>query len=219
MENLIEELTAKNKEYIHSVTKQLILVGKSDEEVKEILNDILPQIIEGQKSGIIARKLLGAPTEFVAQYQPKVADRPVSEKNENPVLMWLDSSLLFLGFISLLNGVTALITSKAPVYGLITTILSAAVAGLVMYMMYRYFYRPKADNSRRTWNWKGFAATTLSVLLWITVTIFSGLLPTSVNLQLPAIALVIVGLVAFGVRWLLKRQFNIQSALVAQPRR
>lgn len=64
MENLIEELTAKNKEYIHSVTKQLILVGKSDEEVKEILNDILPQIIEGQKSGIIARKLLGAPTEF-----------------------------------------------------------------------------------------------------------------------------------------------------------
>ncbi|WP_217992853.1 DUF1129 family protein, partial [Bacillus cereus] len=63
------------------------------------------------------------------------ADRPVSEKNENPVLMWLDSSLLFLGFISLLNGVTALITSKAPVYGLITTILSAAVAGLVMYMM------------------------------------------------------------------------------------
>lgn len=64
--------------------------------------------------------------------------------------MWLDSSLLFLGFISLLNGVTALITSKAPVYGLITTILSAAVAGLVMYMMYRYFYRPKADNSRRT---------------------------------------------------------------------
>ena len=162
MENLIEELTAKNKEYIHSVTKQLILVGKSDEEVKEILNDILPQIIEGQKSGIIARKLLGAPTEFVSQYQPKVADRPVSEKNENPVLMWLDSSLLFLGFISLLNGVTALITSKAPVYGLITTILSAAVAGLVMYMMYRYFYRPKADNSRRSWNWKGFAATTLS---------------------------------------------------------
>lgn len=141
------------------------------------------------------------------------------KKNENPVLMWLDSSLLFLGFISLLNGVTALITSKAPVYGLITTILSAAVAGLVMYMMYRYFYRPKADNSRRTWNWKGFAATTLSVLLWIAVTIFSGLLPTSVNLQLPAIALVIVGIVAFGVRWLLKRQFNIQSALVAQPRR
>ena len=181
MENLIEELTAKNKEYIHSVTKQLILVGKSDEEVKEILNDILPQIIEGQKSGIIARKLLGAPTEFVAQYQPKVADRPVSEKNENPVLMWLDSSLLFLGFISLLNGVTALITSKAPVYGLITT--------------------------------------TLSVLLWIAVTIFSGLLPTSVNLQLPAIALVIVGIISFGVRWLLKRQFNIQSALVAQPRR
>lgn len=53
MENLIEELTAKNKEYIHSVTKQLILVGKSDEEVKEILNDILPQIIEGQNQELL----------------------------------------------------------------------------------------------------------------------------------------------------------------------
>ena len=56
-------------------------------------------------------------------------------------------------------------------------------------------------------------------LLYTSVTIFSGLLPTSVNLQLPAIALVIVGIISFGVRWLLKRQFNIQSALVAQPRR
>ncbi|KZK38127.1 DUF1129 domain-containing protein [uncultured Lactococcus sp.] len=219
MENLIEELTAKNKEYIHSVTKQLILVGKSDEEVKAILNDILPQIIEGQKSGIIARKLLGAPTEFVQQYQPKVADKPVSEKNENPGLMWLDSSLLFLGFISLLNGVMALFTSNSPVYGFVTVILSAAVAGLVMYLMYRFFYRPKADGVRQKWNWKGFLATTLSVLLWIAVTIFSGLLPVSINVQLPALALIIVGVVALGLRWLLKRQFNIQSALVAQPRR
>ncbi|WP_205271786.1 DUF1129 domain-containing protein [Lactococcus taiwanensis] len=219
MENLIEELTAKNKEYIHSVTKQLILVGKSDEEVKAILNDILPQIIEGQKSGIIARKLLGAPTEFVQQYQPKVADKPVSEKNENPGLMWLDSSLLFLGFISLLNGVMALFTSNSPVYGFVTVILSAAVAGLVMYLMYCFFYRPKADGVRQKWNWKGFLATTLSVLLWIAVTIFSGLLPVSINVQLPALALIIVGAVALGLRWLLKRQFNIQSALVAQPRR
>ncbi|MCL2112355.1 MAG: DUF1129 domain-containing protein [Streptococcaceae bacterium] len=219
MENLIEELTAKNKEYIHSVTKQLMLLGKSDEEIKTILNDILPQIIEAQKNGTIARKLLGTPTEFAQKYQPKVADKPVTEKNENPGLMWLDSTLLFLGFISVLNGIMAFVSSASPVYGFVTVVLSSAIAGLVMYMMYRFFYRPKADGARQKWNWKGFAATTVSVLLWIAVTVLSGLLPTSVNIQLPAIALIIIGIVAFGVRWLLKRQFNIQSALVSQPRK
>ncbi|AYG01560.1 DUF1129 domain-containing protein [Lactococcus allomyrinae] len=219
MENLIEELTAKNKEYIHSVTKQLMLLGKSDEEIKTILNDILPQIIEAQKNGTIARKLLGAPTEFAQKYQPKVADKPVTEKNENPGLMWLDSTLLFLGFISVLNGIMAFVSSTSPVYGFVTVVLSSVIAGLVMYMMYRFFYRPKADGTRQKWNWKGFAATTVSVLLWIAVTVFSGLLPTSVNIQLPAIALIIIGIVAFGVRWLLKRQLNIQSALVSQPRK
>ena len=56
MENLIEQLTAKNSEYVHNVTKQLMLLGKSDEEIKTILAEILPKIIEGQKEGILARK-------------------------------------------------------------------------------------------------------------------------------------------------------------------
>lgn len=219
MENLIEELTAKNKEYIHSVTKQLMLVGKTDEEIKIILNDILPQIIEAQKTGMLARKLLGAPTEFVQQYQPKTADKPVSEKNENPGLMWLDSTLLFLGFISILNGIMSFVSSTTPVYGFVTVVLSSAVAGLVMYMMYRFFYKPKADGSRQKWNWKGFTATVLAVILWIIVTMLSGILPKSINFSLPAIALLVIGIVAFGVRWLLKRQYNIQSALVSQPRK
>ncbi|RZI49586.1 DUF1129 domain-containing protein [Lactococcus kimchii] len=219
MENNIEELTGKNEEYIRSVTKQLMLIGKTDEEVKGILNEILPEIIEGQKNGILARKLLGAPTDFVHQYQPKTAVKKVNDKNEAAGLMWLDSALLFLGFISLLNGFTALLTSKEPVYRLVTTVLSAAVAGLVLYLMYRFFYRPKADGSRQQWNWKGFLATALAVLVWIGVTTFSNMLPESINLQVSAIVWIVIGALGLGARWLLKRQFNIQSALVAQPRK
>lgn len=219
MENNIEELTGKNEEYIRSVTKQLMLIGKTDEEVKGILNEILPEIIEGQKNGILARKLLGAPTDFVHQYQPKTAVKKVNDKNEAAGLMWLDSALLFLGFISLLNGFTALLTSKEPVYRLVTTVLSAAVAGLVLYLMYRFFYRPKADGSRQQWSWKGFLATALAVLVWIGVTTFSNMLPESINLQVSAIVWLVIGALGLGARWLLKRQFNIQSALVAQPRK
>ena len=86
MENLIEQLTAKNSEYVHNVTKQLMLLGKSDEEIKTILAEILPKIIEGQKEGILARKLLGAPMEFATQYKPEEdkVKRQETAKNESP---------------------------------------------------------------------------------------------------------------------------------------
>ena len=84
MENQIEQLTAKNSEYVHAITRQLMLAGKSDEEVKVILDEILPQILEAQKSGTLARKLLGTPTEFVAQYHEEGAkskDKPNGKGN------------------------------------------------------------------------------------------------------------------------------------------
>ena len=40
MENYIEQLTAKNSEYIHVVTRELVKIGKSDDEIKAILSDI-----------------------------------------------------------------------------------------------------------------------------------------------------------------------------------
>lgn len=142
MENLIEQLTAKNSEYVHNVTKQLMLLGKSDEEIKTILAEILPKIIEGQKEGILARKLLGAPMEFATQYKPEEdkVKRQETVKNESPFLMWLDSALLFFGVISVVMGLMGLFQPQASVYGLLTTLASSALAGLVMYWMYKYFY-------------------------------------------------------------------------------
>ncbi|MFZ2570619.1 MAG: DUF1129 family protein, partial [Streptococcus suis] len=56
----IKELTRKNQEFIHTATNQLIKDGKSDSEIKELLEEILPTIIENQKNGITARNLYGA---------------------------------------------------------------------------------------------------------------------------------------------------------------
>ncbi|MFV8214622.1 DUF1129 family protein, partial [Streptococcus pluranimalium] len=38
----LHQLTNKNQEFIHIATKQLIQDGKSDAEIKEILEGILP---------------------------------------------------------------------------------------------------------------------------------------------------------------------------------
>ena len=45
----LENLTKKNQEFIHIATTQLIKDGKSDEEIKALLEDILPSIRDAQK--------------------------------------------------------------------------------------------------------------------------------------------------------------------------
>lgn len=58
----LNQLTKKNQEFIHIATNQLIRDGKSDEEIKAILADVLPTIVENQKKGL-------PPVHFLAHQQ------------------------------------------------------------------------------------------------------------------------------------------------------
>lgn len=216
MENLIEQLTAKNSEYVHNVTKQLMLLGKSDEEIKTILAEILPKIIEGQKEGILARKLLGAPMEFATQYKPEEdkVKRQVTAKNESPFLMWLDSALLFFGVISVVMGLMGLFQPQASVYGLLTTLASSALAGLVMYWMYKYFYSAQRPQKKG----KGFAMLAVAMVAWAGVSVLVALLPKSINIVLAPYITIILGAVVLGIRFLIQRKFNVQSSMARQTK-
>lgn len=216
MENLIEQLTAKNSEYVHNVTKQLMLLGKSDEEIKTILAEILPKIIEGQKEGILARKLLGAPMEFATQYKPEEdkVKRQETAKNESPFLMWLDSALLFFGVISVVMGLMGLFQPQASVYGLLTTLASSALAGLVMYWMYKYFYSAQRPQKKG----KGFAMLAVAMVAWAGVSVLVGLLPKSINIVLAPYITIILGAAVMGIRFLIQRKFNVQSSMARQTK-
>ncbi|MDG6141847.1 DUF1129 domain-containing protein [Lactococcus formosensis] len=216
MENLIEQLTAKNSEYVHNVTKQLMLLGKSDEEIKTILAEILPKIIEGQKEGILARKLLGAPMEFATQYKPEEdkVKRQETAKNESPFLMWLDSALLFFGVISVVMGLMGLFQPQASVYGLLTTLASSALAGLVMYWMYKYFYSAQRSQKKG----KGFAMLAVAMVAWAGVSVLVALLPKSINIVLAPYLTIILGAAVMGIRFLIQRKFNVQSSMARQTK-
>ncbi|MGY3729642.1 DUF1129 family protein [Lactococcus termiticola] len=217
MENLsIDLLTGKNKEYIHSVTKQLVLAGKSDEEIKTILSEALPKIIEGQGNGLLAKKILGTPTEFVASLtadkkkaKPAAGSRVGS--NETPWLMWLDSSLLFLGFIMLLNGVMTMFTPRARVYGLTMAVVMAAMAGLVMYLVYRFFYSKAGSGNK--WSWKGVGLVLLATAAWFGLTLGASLLPASVNPSFNPWLMALVGVLLLVLKWWLKKRYDIRSAM------
>ena len=45
----IQKLTKKNQEFIHIATNQLIKDGKSDQEIKDILGNVIPELIEIRK--------------------------------------------------------------------------------------------------------------------------------------------------------------------------
>ena len=216
MENLIEQLTAKNSEYVHNVTKQLMLLGKSDEEIKTILAEILPKIIEGQKEGILARKLLGAPMEFATQYKPEEdkVKRQETAKNESPFLMWLDSALLFFGVISVVMGLMGLFQPQASVYGLLTTLASSALAGLVMYWMYKYFYSAQRPQKKG----KGFAMLAVAMVAWAGVSVLVALLPKSINIVLAPYITIILGAAVMGIRFFIQRKFNVQSSMARQTK-
>ena len=216
MENLIEQLTAKNSEYVHNVTKQLMLLGKSDEEIKTILAEILPKIIEGQKEGILARKLLGAPMEFATQYKPEEdkVKRQETAKNESPFLMWLDSALLFFGVISVVMGLMGLFQPQASDYGLLTTLASSALAGLVMYWMYKYFYSAQRPQKKG----KGFAMLAVAMVAWAGVSVLVALLPKSINIVLAPYITIILGAAVMGIRFLIQRKFNVQSSMARQTK-
>lgn len=216
MENLIEQLTAKNSEYVHNVTKQLMLLGKSDKEIKTILAEILPKIIEGQKEGILARKLLGAPMEFATQYKPEEdkVKRQETAKNESPFLMWLDSALLFFGVISVVMGLMGLFQPQASVYGLLTTLASSALAGLVMYWMYKYFYSAQRPQKKG----KGFAMLAVAMVAWAGVSVLVALLPKSINIVLAPYLTIILGAAVMGIRFLIQRKFNVQSSMARQTK-
>ncbi|WP_285123892.1 DUF1129 domain-containing protein [Lactococcus petauri] len=216
MENLIEQLTAKNSEYVHNVTKQLMLLGKSDEEIKKILAEILPKIIEGQKEGILARKLLGAPMEFATQYKPEEdkVKRQETAKNESPFLMWLDSALLFFGVISVVMGLMGLFQPQASVYGLLTTLASSALAGLVMYWMYKYFYSAQRPQKKG----KGFAMLAVAMVAWAGVSVLVALLPKSINIVLAPYITIVLGAAVMGIRFLIQRKFNVQSSMARQTK-
>ena len=53
----IQKLTKKNQEFIHIATNQLIKDGKSDQEIKDILGDIIPEPVSYTHLDVYKRQL------------------------------------------------------------------------------------------------------------------------------------------------------------------
>lgn len=212
----LQQLTKKNQEFIHIATNQLIKDGKSDEEIKALLEEILPTILENQKRGITARTLFGAPSDWAASKSQTTTETETIPDNDNPWLMWLDSSLLIIAILGVVNGVMNMLRQGTQ-YGLLTFLVIGFGVGAGIYMMYYYVYRHMGDGKNRPKIGKAILFLLVATIAWSVIFFLASLIPASINPILPPLATIIIGALAFGLRYLLKKKYNIRNAM--QPPR
>ncbi|MBP2623988.1 DUF1129 domain-containing protein [Streptococcus oricebi] len=219
----LDQLSKKNQEFIRIATHQLIKDGKTDEEVKALLEDIIPEILENQPKGITARSLYGAPSSWASNLtksQEEAAKHP--KENDKPLVMWADASLFVLGFFAAINGATGFSSNAPAVYGLTTLIVASLTGGLAFYAMYHYVYRfygADQKSSKRPPLLKSFLVIGAATLLWAASFSLTMFLPPVLNLRLPNLVVLIIGLIALALHFYLKKKYNIKSTMQSAPRR
>ncbi|MCD1276989.1 DUF1129 domain-containing protein [Streptococcus sinensis] len=218
----LDKLSKKNKEFIHIATHQLLKDGKSDQEIKTILEEIIPEILENQTKGITARGLYGAPTTWASSLTEKERyDAEHPKENDDPKWMMLDSVLFIFGFFTVLTSIVNLASSQPSVYGMTTLVFGSLVGGLAFYALYHFIYRfygPNTDRSQRPHLIKSILIMVGAIALWTLSIVGSSLLPDFLNPHFSNIVVAIIGGITLALRFYLKKRFNIKSATMGPAR-
>ena len=218
----LDKLSKKNKEFIHIATHQLLKDGKSDQEIKTILEEIIPEILENQTKGITARGLYGAPTTWASSLTAKERyDAEHPKENDDPKWMMLDSVLFIFGFFTVLTSIVNLASSQPSVYGMTPLVFGSLVGGLAFYALYHFIYRfygPNTDRSQRPHLLKSILIMVGAIALWTLSIVGSSLLPDFLNPHFSNIVVAIIGGITLALRFYLKKRFNIKSATMGPAR-
>ncbi|MBM7635336.1 DUF1129 family protein [Streptococcus saliviloxodontae] len=209
----LQNLTKKNQEFINIATHQLIKDGKTDQEIKDILENALPSILENQSKGIPARTALGAPTVWAAAFTEKPEDKKqaTQEKDTTPWRMWLNTSLWLFGLFALVTGVLSLISPTYPLYGIFTLIALGFGGGAVMYGSYHYIYRFQYTE-KRVGFLKTIAIMFVMLIVWMLLFALTTLIPSSINIILSNIISILLGAIVLVGQYFFRKKYNIESA-------
>ena len=208
------KLTKRNEQYIFDLKKALKAANLTDEQTIVALNEMLPILVEEQKTGKTARQLFGT----VSERLDAIVNKPAEQKKSTTAsLMWLDNFLLLFGLLGVVAGIMGLFVSRGTqtvTYGLTTLIVASAVGGLVFYMMYLFVYQfeqPGAD--------KSILMLASVTIVWFLVFNGAALLPPALNPILDPMVMIILSGLALALRYYLKKRFGIISSLATAPRR
>jgi uncharacterized membrane-anchored protein len=211
---LEQKLTKRNEQYIFDLKKSLRAGNLSEEEQTIALHEILPQLVEGQKSGHTARQLFGT----VSERAEAILNKPEEVPEPTSVMIWLDNTLLLLGLTTVMFSVMQLFAKgQTQALGLLAYIFGSMAGGYVFYLMHKYVYRfnPKDKENRPSWL-KSTAILIFGMIFWLGAFAGAALLPPVINPILDPITTLVIGAAAFVGRYFFKKKFNIQGSFMTR---
>lgn len=206
-DDLRKKLSNKNAEYIFKLNKYLMEDGFKEDESKEAIDKLLPEIVDNQIKGIPANQLYGPVTQ-----RAKDIVHPTKKPKVTPFwASWIDTSLLFFALFGVLYGIVALTSKKQDPNnqtGIITLIVLSAMWGALLTWFNNQMKRPKSQ--RPGWGITiGYLVVGLAFMFVFLAAMTA--VPTSINPALNAIGYFIAAVVAYGVRFVFRRTMDIHD--------
>ncbi len=210
---LMTQLTKKNDQFVFDINKILADSNLPEEKKVVEMNTILNALVEGQKTGATAKQLYGTPTEAADLIIN--APEPLPEMTFGKIM--LDNFLMLFTFLAVLTSLFSLFSKTGDsAQGIVSILLGAISGAFSFYLIYRYIYiydEPGVDQTKRPGVLKTGGIMALSFVPWFLVFGLSVFIPVAINPVLDPVITLVMGVLTFGLRYWLKKQYNIQGTM------
>ncbi|MGO2082703.1 DUF1129 domain-containing protein [Vagococcus sp.] len=216
---LKSELTKKNDQFMFDLKKVLTEYQVSEDKQVIALNKMLHSLVDGQKTGTTAKQIYGTPTEAAKE----IAEAPDKLPESSFAILWLDNSLVLFTFLTVVTSLFSMMSKNkeaALTQGITSLLVGAISGGLSFYFINKYVYvynLPGADQSKKPSFLKSTGIMALCFIPWLFFFSMAQLLPATVNPSLDSVITLILGAIAFGGHYLLKKKFDLQGSLFSRP--
>ncbi|MDR0846781.1 MAG: DUF1129 domain-containing protein [Lactobacillales bacterium] len=219
----MSELNNKNTDWVYKVRKNLASHDVTAEAIDAIIDEVTPEILEGQVRGELASKLFGTPVEFTNQKLGKAPRKsgeftPKVYEQRTPYVLasnfFIITTFMFaLACLQTFNG------KDVKGYGPIT-VLAMAIGGAVIFRMSHVLITAVEDGKKGDVKFprlKALGKIALLVIAWIAfIFIVLPIIPASINQTLPFIVNVVITAIAAGAWVFLAKVKNVRSSFAAR---
>lgn len=206
-------LTKRNAEYMYRFNKALEPTKLSAEKKAAAVQDMVNELVEGQKSGRTAKNLYGDIDDRVKYVVegPQKDEAIIGGPNYWPNMVY--NALTFFMIFNLMFGIMYLFSPKLlktsqPV-GITAILISALVAGFILPIMPRLF-DPKIKHKYN--GWIRVTLFILGFLVWMAMFYLAQALPAVVNPVLMPWPSIIVGVVSLAAMMWVRRRYHIRGS-------
>lgn len=203
-------LTKRNEDFMFHLNKNLDEYNYDLEKKEEVLNDTYRELLDKQKSGVTAAKLYGPVTEYAEKIIKGNNQKKEARSTSNVFwLMALDNGLIMFIMFCLMYALVGFFdhSKNAVNGGWITLLGTSVIAGVGLAFFYVMMDPNKSKESKHKVT-RGIIVTLELIAIWMVAFGLIALIPVKYNQTLDPVVYIILGVVAFGVRYFLNQKLH-----------